>query len=483
MKKLFATLLFVLTFSQLAWAYPAANMDEGYLYWSQRYSLENVSPLLCLSDSAASLNSFLLKQSLNTDIAEELESNCGELMFMAGVLPEMSKNMNENTRGFFRENYGIAMYLSGLNPLKQGQYHKSGWWLLSYPVALKYGLHIDANVDERQDPVRASEAAYNYYSDLHDQFKDEDLTILAFVTSPIEARSAQNDMIAGRALSAKHLKLLVEIKSLRESFNWLIERMPFTVTVENEPLKTLEIERDIQIAILLDELEIGLDDFMRYNPMVTGNVVPANYGGSVVLPVSSLEKFKKDSVEYKSVMFKDEEVANLWDLRERIKKNVPDPRTSRQVVYRVKSGDNLGRISESFGVSISKIKGWNNLRTDVIYIGQKLTVFQPKTTAVKGSTSSNTKVANVTGAQAKPAIQQKKTVQEDVPKDEPKSTHRQTSSPNDFLIYTVKSGDTMYGIAKGYPGVSADNIMVWNKASTNIQVGQKLKIKKSEIRK
>ena len=73
MKKLFATLLFVLTFSQSAWAYPAANMDEGYLYWSQRYSLENVSPLLCLSDSAASLNSFLLKQSLNTDIAEELE--------------------------------------------------------------------------------------------------------------------------------------------------------------------------------------------------------------------------------------------------------------------------------------------------------------------------------------------------------------------------------------------------------------------------
>ena len=483
MKKLFATVLSILTFSQLAWAYPAANMDEGYLYWSQRYSLENLSPLLCLSDSASSLYSHLASQSLNTYIAEELESNCGELMFMAGVLPEMSKNMNESTRGFFKNNYGIAMYLSGLNPLKQGQYHKSGWWLLSYPVALKYGLRIDENVDERQDPVRASEAAYQYYSDLYAQFNDEDLTILAFVTSPIEAMTAQNDLSVGRALSSKHEKLLVEIKSLRESFNWLIKRMPFTVTVENEPLKTLEIERDIQLSILLEELEIGLDDFMRYNPMVTGNIVPANYGGSVLLPIVSLEKFVKDSVEYKSVMFRDDEIANLWDLRERIKKNVPDPRTSRQVVYRVKSGDNLGSISERYGVSISKIKSWNNLRTDVIYIGQKLTVFQPKTSENQNAESQKATVASATKVKAEAPVIVKKTVQEEVPKDEPKSIKKQSTTPNNYLIYTVKSGDTMYGIARGYPGVSADNIMDWNNASTNIQVGQKLRIKKSEIRK
>lgn len=483
MNKLFATLFFVTTFSQLAWAYPAANMDEGYLYWSQRYSLENVSPLLCLSDSAASLNHFLSSQSLNTSVAEELEANCGELMFMAGVLPEMSKNMNQSTRGFFRENYGIAMYLSGLNPMKQGQYHRSGWWLLSYPVALKYGLRIDENVDERQDPVRASEAAFHYYSDLYNQFGDEDLTILAFVTSPIEAKYAQDGIAAGRTLSAKHEKLLVEIKSLRESFNWLIERMPFTVTVENEPLKTLETERDIQLAILLDELEIGLDDFMRYNPMVTGNVIPANYGGSVLLPESSLKKFRKDSVEYKSVMYKDEETANLWDLRERIKKNVPDPKTSRQIVYCVKSGDNLGQISEQYGVSIAKLKTWNSLRTDVIYIGQKLTVFQPKTTTAKAEVASTTQVAAVTKDFIKTEVPFNKAVQEDFPKDEPKSVKKETSSPNDFLYYTVKNGDTMYGIARGYPGVSADNIMDWNNASTNIQIGQKLKIKKSEIRK
>lgn len=468
-----------MTFSQLAWAYPAANIDEGYLYWSQRYRLENASPLLCLSDSASSLRIFLTSRDLNTDVAEELEVNCNELMFMAGVLPEMSKSMNTETRGFFRTNYGIAMFLSGLNPLKQGQYHRSGWWLLSYPVALKYGLRIDENVDERQDPVRASQAAQKYYTDLYQEFQDEDLTILAFVTSPIEAKSAQEAIDQGEELSLKHKNLLTEIKSLRESFNWLIKRMPFTVTVENETLQTLTIERDIQVAILLDELEIGIDDFMRYNPMVTGSVIPANYGRSVLLPKSHLESFNKDSVEYKSVMFKDEEVAMLWDLRERIKKNIPDPRTSRQVVYRVKSGDNLGLISERYGVSIKQLKTWNNLRTDVIYIGQKLTVFQSKTTSQPKA------VAQVAESHVPPTKAKVKENPEKVsPVEAPqKKTTQKTTLPEEYILYTVKNGDTMYGIARGFPGVSADNIMEWNNASTTIQIGQQLKIKKSEIRK
>ena len=65
------------------------------------------------------------------DVAQALNSNCQEIMFMASLLPAMSQDMDADTREFFRENYGVAMYLSGLNPLKQGQYHKSGWWLLS----------------------------------------------------------------------------------------------------------------------------------------------------------------------------------------------------------------------------------------------------------------------------------------------------------------------------------------------------------------
>ena len=466
MKKYIATALFMGAFTQSALAYPAANMDEGYLYWSQRYKLENASPALCLADSAQSLNDFLSNQSLQTDIALELEKNCSELMFMAGVLPEMSKDMDADTRTFFKDNYGIAMYLSGLNPLKQGQFHKSGWWMLSYPVALKYGLRIDENIDERHDPVLASAAARRYYDDLYKNFNDEDLAILAFVTSPIEAKSAAHAMASGAALKAEHEALLTEIKSLRASFNWLIKRMPFTVTVENEPLKALELERDIQVEILLEELGIGLDDFMRYNPMFTGDVVPGNYNRSIVLPESQVAKYNKDSVEYKSVMFKDAEIAALWEKRERIKSNIPNPDKYTAKIYKVRSGDNLGSIGDKFGVRVSNIKTWNNLRTDVIYIGQKLTVYVPK-----GSTVSAPKEVK-----PKPQLKENKVAQT-------KATKLETLKSGDVVIYKVKSGDTLWSIARQYPGVSADNIMAWNGISENIRIDQELKIKKSEIRK
>jgi membrane-bound lytic murein transglycosylase D len=181
-------------------------------------------------------------------------------------------------------------------------------------------------------------------------------------------------------------------------------------------------------------------------------------------------------------MFRDEEQANLWELRERIKKNVPDPRTSRQFVYRVKSGDNLGSISGQFGVSVAKIKTWNNLRTDVIYIGQKLTVFQETTSAQTNAAKKSTAIATANAPSHVPE-QQIKTVQEEIPKDESVSQQKESVNLNDYLTYTVKSGETLYGIARSFPGVSAENIMEWNNASADLKVGQKLKIKKSEIRK
>ncbi len=43
-------------------------------------------------------------------------------------------------------------------------------------------------------------------------------------------------------------------------------------------------------------------------------------------------------------------------------------------VYTVKSGDNLTKISQQFGVSIKAIRSANNLVTDRITVGQKLTI-------------------------------------------------------------------------------------------------------------
>ena len=51
--------------------------------------------------------------------------------------------------------------------------------------------------------------------------------------------------------------------------------------------------------------------------------------------------------------------------------------------------------------------------------------------------------------------------------------------PNaEYTIYTVQSGDSLYQIAKKFPGVSAQNIMDFNGIGSNIRPGMKLKIPK-----
>lgn len=47
-----------------------------------------------------------------------------------------------------------------------------------------------------------------------------------------------------------------------------------------------------------------------------------------------------------------------------------------KVVYRVKSGDVLGKIARKFRVSIKNIKLWNHLRSDLIRIGQRLRILK-----------------------------------------------------------------------------------------------------------
>ena len=122
-----------------------------------------------------------------------------------------------------------------------------------------------------------------------------------------------------------------------------------------------------------------------------------------------------------------------------------------RVRYKVRKGDYLGKIAARYGVRVSQIKRWNGLRSNNISIGQRLTIYprravvqsKSKTTSGKKSTSTS-------------------------------STGKSSGRP-----YVVRSGDTLYGIAKKFPGISAENIKKWNDlGSVNLKPGMVLKIPK-----
>ncbi|ANU21095.1 peptidoglycan endopeptidase [Planococcus plakortidis] len=109
-------------------------------------------------------------------------------------------------------------------------------------------------------------------------------------------------------------------------------------------------------------------------------------------------------------------------------------------VYTVKSGDTLYKIANAHATSVAKIQQLNNLNGPVIRVGQKLKVSGTASTAVASP------------APAAPPAQVNATT------------------------YRVVSGDTLSKISRSHK-VSVAQLMSWNNLSTsNIRVGQVLKI-------
>jgi membrane-bound lytic murein transglycosylase D len=78
----------------------------------------------------------------------------------------------------------IAMIESGLRPAAVSQVEAVGVWQFMDATAHAYGLRIDPWVDERRDPVRATDAALAYLDRLHDRYQSWYLAASAYNAGP-----------------------------------------------------------------------------------------------------------------------------------------------------------------------------------------------------------------------------------------------------------------------------------------------------------
>jgi membrane-bound lytic murein transglycosylase D len=121
-----------------------------------------------------------------------------------------------------------------------------------------------------------------------------------------------------------------------------------------------------------------------------------------------------------------------------------------RIVYRVRSGDVLGKIAIRHNVRVNDIKKWNNLSSNNIRVGQRLNIWL-KPSAYLASVASNS--TSKTSAAKEIMV---------------------ATIPTDKL-YVVQPGDTLWDISRKFEGLTIEKIKSLNKLANNkIHAGQKL---------
>lgn len=355
-------------------------------------------------------------------------------------------------KGLPKELKFIPVICSGFNPNSDNGIGGIGYWHLNHPQAVRYGLTINEYVDERKDFKKSTQAAAAYIKDLHHIYNNWELTLAAYSSGVVNVNKLLKRYNA-KTYKAIADHLPTETKDFVQAFvaiNFIYSYDNYGAVTLNPTIEadTIIIERKLMMKAINDVIKTKSSDYHFLNPVLTTDVFPNNY--AALFPKGKGEKFTtmKDSIYFyqDSVLLKPEPEEPAYVV----------PKDGEPFEYTVKSGDVLGLIAGRFNVRVSDIQAWNNLSGTRINIGQKLMIYgKKKVTQPKPNTSNKSK-------------------------EEPKETTTTELKFDNgkYTIYTVKSGDNLWLIAKNYPGVSADDIMEYNGIDNNLDVGQKLKIPK-----
>ena len=410
----------------------------------------------------------------------------------------------------------MAVIESAMDPLAVSRAGAKGMWQFMYSTAKMYGLHIDSFVDERLDPVKSAEAAAQYLQDSYEIFGDWNLAIASYNCGAGNVNKAIRRSGGKRAFWDIWPYLPRETRGYVPAFVGALYAMTYHKEHGIKPeavempvhVDTFRINKQLHLKQVAELTGAPLEELKNLNPQYRHEIIPGNSREYILrLPYTYTNAF----IEYEDSVYthKYDEFFNPTTI-----KKIQDGGDGERIVYRVKSGDYLGRIASRHRCSVAQIKRWNGLRSNNIRVGQRLVIYKgggPSSSSSSASTSSSSAASGsqspaptgtytvksgdtlsgiatrhgVTVAQLKQwnnltsnniKIGQKLKMNSSSSASSSQST---SSAAGEYTTYTVKSGDSFYVIAKNYPGVSAQDIMDFNGlSSSKIKPGMTIKIPK-----
>lgn len=365
-----------------------------------------------------------------------------------------------------KELKAMAVIESALNPKAVSRARARGMWQFMYNTAKKYGLHMTSFVDERYDPIVSCRAAAQYLKDAYMIFGDWSLAIASYncgsgnVLKAIRRSGGKKDFweiydYLPRETRGYVPAFVAALYTLQYYPDHNIQPKPISLPAHTD---TFHINKMLHFQQIADNTDITVDELREVNPQYLHDIIPGTERTYILrIPHTYSMQFvdrQEEIYKYKdSVFFNDVAIKKI---------NESGGSDGQRVVHRVRSGETLGGIAMKYRTSVANIKRWNNLRSNTIRVGQRLSIYgssSSSSSSSSASTSSSSSSSSSTSSTS-PSIK--------------------TSSSEGYVTYTVNKGDTMGSIASKFSGVSLNDILTINgmTSSSKIYPGMKIKIKK-----
>lgn len=357
----------------------------------------------------------------------------------------------------------LAIVESALNPKARSRVGATGLWQFMYPTGRQYNLEINSFIDQRSDPIKSTNAAAKYLSELYTTFGNWELALASYnygpgnVSKAIRRANGQTNYWKLRKYLPKETQAYVPyFFATMYVYEYYKEHQihPKRAAIPYIQTDTIQLKAAISLDNISKIMDISSQEVALLNPMYQREVIPYYEGAKfyIRLQKEDLGRFVSNEDKIYTYLdyekkYKQSQEAKIEALEkiegQRFEENAIVRSKSRTRTHKVRRGETLSSIASKYGLSVGQLKKQNRLKRNSVQVGQRLKI----TTQSKEVVSSSRK------------------------KEKDKN-----SSPKH---YVVRKGDTLGSIARKFKGLTVAKLIKWNKlkSSKSIKPGMKLRIK------
>ncbi|MEX2571499.1 MAG: transglycosylase SLT domain-containing protein [Gemmatimonadota bacterium] len=276
-------------------------------------------------------------------------------------VPMISAKLEE--RGMPQDLIYLAMIESGFNATAYSSAAASGIWQFIAETGSRYGLDINAAVDERNDPIKATDAALDYLTYLHDRFDSWYLAAAAYNTGENRVgRIMREETGSERGDEESYYQIWDRLPAETRDY---VPLMIAAARISKEPEKYGFANVHVQPALSYEEVVVDAATPLGAIATAAGTTIDALRD---LNPHFKLERTRNDMRQLVRVPIGARTAFLVnWP-------TVRDEQTLAVQSYRVRAGDSLLAIARRHGVSVNDIQQANQLRGTRIIAGQTLNI-------------------------------------------------------------------------------------------------------------